>query len=148
MALLANAASYQQQEYPTRTRFPLRVAVGPNGHTSDLDSESPVDSDGLGPSVIVPNHEPYLYQMHDGSVRTHLTQSSYSPPTYSESPIQEAPAAAGHSHSQGSYIDVTGARHQVISNSHGVFNVRSLQHSLPTPTTDRKLPMPAQNPRP
>ncbi|QDS70686.1 hypothetical protein FKW77_001453 [Venturia effusa] len=149
MALLANAASYQQQEYPIRTRFPLRVAIGPSGQTSYLDSESPVESYGLSSSAVVPNHESYpIYQMHDSSGRTYLSQSSYNPPTYSESPVQEASAAPGYSHPQGSYIDVTGARHQVISDSHGVFNVGSLQHSLPTPTTDRKLPMPAQNPRP
>ncbi|KAE9987109.1 hypothetical protein EG327_004007 [Venturia inaequalis] len=142
MALLANAASYQQ-EYSIRTR----LAISPNGHPSYLDSESPVDSYGLGPSAVVPNHESYLYQMHDGSGRTYLTQSSYSPPTYSESPVQEAPAAAGYSHSQGSYVDITGARHQVHSDSNGAFNVGSLQHSLPTPTIDRKLPMPAQVPR-
>lgn len=146
MALLADAASYQQ-EYAIRTRFPLRLAVSPNGIPSYLDSESPVDSYGLGPSTVVPNHEPYLYQMHDGSGRTFMAQSSYSPPTYSESPIQEAPAAAGYSHSQGSYVDVTGARHQVSSDSNGAFNVGSLQHSLPPPTIDRKLPMPAQVPR-
>ncbi|TLD38842.1 mucin-desulfating sulfatase (n-acetylglucosamine-6-sulfatase) [Venturia nashicola] len=145
MAILANAASYQQ-EYPTRTRFPSRLAASPNGHPSYLDSESPVDSYGLGPSTVVPNHDPYLYPMHDGSGRTYF-QSSYSPSTYSESPIQEAPAAAGYSHSQGSYVDVTGARHQVPSDSNGAFNVESLQHSLPTPTVDRKLPMPAQVPR-
>lgn len=147
MAILANAASYQhqQQEYPIRTRYPLRLAISPNGHPSYLDSESPVDNYVLGPSTVVPNHEPYLYQLHDGSGRTYMTQSSYSPPTYSESPVQEAPAGAGYSHSQGAYVD---ARHQVIGDSHGVFNVGSLQHSLPTPTTDRKLPVPAQISRP
>jgi hypothetical protein len=35
-----------------------------------------------------------------------------------------------------------------MTDGHGVFSVGSLQHSLPTPTTDRKLPVPAQNHRP
>lgn len=152
MTLLANAASsYQQQEFPTRSRFPLRLATSlPTGYTSYHDSESPVENYGLGSSSIIPNQEPYgsVYQVHDSNGRAYLAQSSYNTPTYSESPVHEIPAVAGYSHSQGVYVDVTGARQQVMSDSHGVFNVGSLQHSLPTPTTDRKLPVPAQKPRP
>jgi len=98
----------------------------------------------------VSNHEPYgpIYQVHDGNGRSYLTQASYNPPTYSESPVQEAPAGAGYSHSPAPYVDTTATRQQVITDGHEVFNVGPLQQSLPTATTDRKLPMPAQNHRP